>query len=29
VFFKLTGPARTVDAAFGEFEGMLASLRKK
>jgi hypothetical protein len=29
VFFKLTGPAATVDAAAKEFGGMLASLKKK
>jgi hypothetical protein len=29
LFFKLTGPQRTLDAAAAEFEGMLGSLRKK
>jgi hypothetical protein len=29
VFFKLTGPAATADAAAKEFDAMLASLRKK
>ena len=29
VFFKLTGPAATVNAATAGFERMLASLRKK
>ena len=29
VFFKLTGPAATVDAAAKEFDGMLGSMRKK
>ncbi|MBI5710666.1 MAG: hypothetical protein HZC42_10240 [Candidatus Eisenbacteria bacterium] len=29
VFFKLAGPARTVDAAAREFDAMLASLKKK
>lgn len=29
VFFKLAGPARTVDAAVREFDAMLASLKKK
>jgi len=29
VFFKLTGPAATVGPATKEFDGMLASLRKK
>jgi hypothetical protein len=29
VFFKLTGPARTVDAARAEFEGLIASLAKQ
>jgi hypothetical protein len=29
VFFKFTGPAKTVDAAAGEFESMIGSLRKK
>lgn len=29
VFFKLTGPGKTVDAASSEFESMLASLKKK
>jgi hypothetical protein len=29
VFFKLTGPAATVDAGAKDFDGMLASLRKK
>ena len=29
LFFKLTGPERTVDAAAPEFEAMLGSLRKK
>ena len=29
VFFKLTGPAKTVQAAGHEFDGMLASLKKE
>jgi hypothetical protein len=29
VFFKLTGPAGTVDAAAREFDGMLGSMKKK
>lgn len=29
VFFKFTGPGKTVDAAAKEFDGLLASLRKK
>lgn len=29
LFFKFTGPQRTVDAAAAEFDGMLGSLRKK
>lgn len=29
LFFKLTGPERTIDAAAAEFEAMLGSLRKK
>lgn len=29
VFFKFTGPSKTVDAAAGEFESMIGSLRKK
>ena len=29
VFFKLTGPASTVGAAAGDFDAMLASMRKK
>jgi hypothetical protein len=29
LFFKLTGPQRSVDAAAGEFEGLLGSLKKK
>jgi len=29
VFFKLTGPAKVVDGAAKEFDGMLASLKKK
>ena len=29
VFFKLTGPAAVVDGAVEEFDGMLASLKKK
>src|SRR5206468_11380589 len=29
VFFKLTGPERTVDATAAEFDRMLASLKKK
>ncbi len=29
VFFKLTGPAKTVDLAFREFEAMLASVKRK
>lgn len=29
VFFKLTGPAATVDAAVKDFDGMLGSMKKK
>jgi hypothetical protein len=29
VFFKLTGPAVTVNAAAKEFDGMLGSMRRK
>jgi len=29
VFFKLTGPGKTIDAAAGEFDRMIASLSKK
>jgi hypothetical protein len=29
IFFKLTGPAATVDAAAKDFDGMLESMRKK
>jgi hypothetical protein len=29
IFFKLTGPATTVDAATKEFDGMLGSMKKK
>jgi hypothetical protein len=29
VFFKLTGPAATVDAAYPDFDRMILSLRRK
>ena len=29
VFFKLTGPATTVDAAYGEFDRMMQSLHRR
>jgi hypothetical protein len=29
LFFKLVGPEKSVDAAVGDFDGLLGSLRKK